>query len=195
MQQNNPLPSEIKEIIVTGSIKLREVPFTVKVPVFEEIKVEKPIYVDKQVEIPVGLDKIIDSIVDTIGESVQNKVDLILSKLEQSIESRLKEIKSPKIVEELIVNHKTIEVERPIYKEVTIERPVFVDKEVINVVLKDKELINPIITDVPIVNAIITDQKITNAIINDIEVERAVIREKVIDVVHPRFLNLKGEPE
>jgi hypothetical protein len=195
--QVNPAPSEVKETTVVGTVRLTEIPFKVKVPVFEEVKVDKPTFVDRKIEVPTGWDSVINELSLEIANKIMDRVEIVLgARLDKAIDKRIKEIESPKIVEKLVVNEKVVDVERPNYKDVTIERPVYVDREVINPVTKDVEVINAVIADRTVINAVITDQKITNAIIKDVEVERAIIREKVIDVIHPRYLKFpSGEPE
>jgi len=195
MQQTNPPPSEVKESIVVGSIRLQEIPFKVKSPVFEDVVVKVPKFVEEQVIIPVGFDKIVSTLALDITKAVLANVEkMIIDKLDKAIDERVKEIKTPKFVEELVITHKDVNIDRPVYKDVEIDRPLFVDKEVVNPILKNVEIINAVIVDQTVINAVIVDQTMTNAIIKDVEVERAVIREKVVDVIHPRYLDLKGNP-
>jgi len=196
MNQVNPPPSEVKETVVIGSIRLQEIPFKVKSPVFEDIVISRPTFVDKPIEVPVGFDEIANELTERIAKKILDKIELTIgARLDKAIDERISSIKSPKIIEEVHVTYKDIELERPTFVDIEISRPTYVDREVINPILKDVSVVNAKIEDVTVINAVITDQKITNAIIKDVEVERAVIREKVVDVIHPRYLNLKGEPE
>jgi len=196
MQQTNPAPNEIKESVIVGSIKLQQIPFKVQVPVFDDVHIDRPVFTDKKIEIPVGFDTIVNELALKIADRIMDKVEIVLgARLDKAITERIKEIKSPKIVEELNIIHKDVSVERPIFTDVKVDRPVFKDYEIKNPIVKDVEVINAVIADRTVINAIITDQKITNAIIKDVEVERAIIREKVIDVIHPRYLKPNGELE
>jgi hypothetical protein len=195
LQQTNGGGNKVQVTEIIGGVKLVTQEFNVKVPVFEDVVVKVPKFVDEQVSIPVGYDKVINALALELSTKVLEQVEnLIKTKLNQAIDERISTIKTPKIVEELIIKNKEVEVEKPIYKTVEIERPIFVDKEIINPVTKDVEIINAIIIDKPVVNCTINDVHVTNAIIKDVEVERAVIREKVVDVIHPRYLDLKGNP-
>lgn len=196
MHQVNPPPSDVKESIVIGSIKLQEIPYVVKSPIFEDVVIERPVFKDRQIEIPSGWDKVINALALEISDKViKYTLHQLDEKLAAAIDSRVSEIKYPKLIEEVKVTEIPITVEKPVYKDVSIDRPVYVDKEIINPVPKDVEVINAVIIDKPVINAVIDDIRVTNAIIKDVEVERAVIREKVIDVIHPRYLKLNGEPE
>ena len=196
MNQSNPPPSEVKETLVVGSIRLQEVPFKVKSPIFEDVVIQRPIFVDKQIEVPVGVDNLVDSLVEIVSKRLLEKIELIIgARLDKAIDERISSIKSPKIIEEVTITYKDVTLDRPIFKDVEVSRPSFKDIEVLNPIIKDVQVLNAKIEDVTVINAVITDQKITNAIIKDVAVERAVIREKVVDVVHPRYLNLKGDPE
>lgn len=195
-QQTNPAQDKVKETQVVGSFKLVETEVRIKSPIFDDVHIDKPIFVEKQIEIPTGWDKVIEELTLRISDKIMDKVELVLgARLDRAIDQRIKEIKVPKIVEEINIIHKDISVERPIFTDVKVDRPVFVDYEVKNPVVKDVEVINAVVVDRTVVNSIVTDQKITNAIIKDVEVERAIIREKVVDVIHPRYLKLNGEPE
>lgn len=196
MQQTNPPPSEIKESLIVGSIRLQEIPFKVKSPVFEDVIVKVPVFQDEVIKVPVGYDTVINTLALEISQSILKQVEtLIKDKLDKAIDERIHTIRVPKIVEDLVIKNKEVEIERPVYRDVEVERPVFKDKEIINPILVDKEITNAVIIDKTVVNAVVKDVALTNAIIRDVEVERAIIREKVIDVIHPRYLDLKGNPE
>jgi hypothetical protein len=195
-KQINPAPDKVKETTIVGSIKVIETEYQVKSPVFQDVVVERPIFVDKKIEIPSEWDKVIDELTHRIADRLMDKVELVLgARLDRAIDQRIKEIKSPKIVEELVINKINVDVQHPVFTDIEVQRPVFKEYEVKNPVIKDVEVINAVIVDRTVINSIITDQKITNAIITDVPVERAVIREKVVDVIHPRYLKLNGEPE
>ena len=193
MEQINKVQSRVKELEVMAGLKLIETEYKVKVPVFEDVQVKVPKFVEEPIKVPVGFDQVVNALALELAEKVTNKVEELLDKrLKLAIDERIKEIKAPKIVEELVIKPKEVEVEKPFYTTVEISRPVYVDKTIINPVLKDVEVVNAKIVDKIVENAVVTDVHLTNAIIKDVEVERAVIREKVIDVIHPRYLDLKG---
>lgn len=194
--QVNPAPSEVRETNIVGSVRLMEIPFKVQVPVFENVTVKVPVFVDEQIKLPVGFEQMADEIALKMADKLMDKVLIVINaRLDHAIDQRIKEIRYPKLVEELNVIRKDVQVEHPVFTDVKVDRPVFVDYEIKNPVVKDVEVINAVIADKTVINAVITDQKITNAIIKDVEVERAIIREKVIDVIHPRYLKPNGEPE
>ena len=195
MNQTNPVkaPTKITEII--AGINLVECPYEVKVPVFTEVTVEKPIFKDKQIDVPQGFDKVVNLLALDLAEKVvQHVIAKLDERLEKAIETRLKEISYPKLVEKVTVTEVPISVDRAVFKDVTVERPIFVDKEVINPVRKDVEYVNAVIIDKPVINAVIEDIRVTNAIVKDVEVERAVIREKTIDVIHKNCFSADGKP-
>lgn len=194
MNQINPTPDPVTERVVVGSIKIVEAPFRVKVPVFEDEVVKRPIFEDHVVKIPIGFDEVVNQLALDISKTAIALIEASTAKQIKMLESKIAELRNIKTEEQVIVKTKDVEVERPIYKDVSIERPVFKDKEVLNPVLKDVEVTNAIVIDKAVTNAVIKDLALTNAIIKDVEVERAIIREKVIDVIHPRYLDLKGNP-
>jgi hypothetical protein len=193
MEQRSQQENRVVEREIIAGIKLVETQVRVSVPVFEDYKVDKPVFVERQIEIPKGFDIVINALAldisDKVMASILKKLD---EKLAQAIDARLTEIKVPKIIEELQVKYKDVEVDRPVFKDVDISRPTYVDKEIINPIIKDVEVTNCIPIDKPVVNAIVNEVHVTNAIIKDVEVERAVIREKVIDVIHKNCFDSKG---
>lgn len=195
MQINNNIHDRTKETEVVSGLKIITSEYKVKVPVFENFNVKVPIFIEEKIKVPVGGEKLIEEIASSISKSIMLKVDNYINDINKKIDEKFKELKSTRIVEEIIITHKDVEIEKPVFKEIQITKPVYIDKEVINPVLKNVSVINAIITDKPVINAVITDVKINNAIIKDIEVEKAVIREKIVDVIHPRYLNLNGKLE
>jgi len=195
MNQTNPEKKVAKVTEITAGIKLVECPYEVKVPIFTEVTVEKPIFKDKQIDVPQGFDKVVNLLALDLAEKVvQHVIAKLDERLEKAIDSRLKEIVYPKLVEELKITEIPVSVDKPVFKDVEVERPVFVDKEVINPVRKDVEVVNAVIIDKPVINAVIEDIRVTNAIVKDIEVERAIIREKTIDVIHKNCFSADGKP-
>jgi hypothetical protein len=195
MEQSNPVkkPTKVTEII--AGINLIECPYEVKVPVFTEVSVEKPVFKDKQIDVPSGFDKVVNLLALDLAEKVVKHVIAKLDeRLESAISTRLTSVTYPKMIEELMVTKKDVQVDNLVYKDVVVERPIFVDKEVINPVKKDVEVVNAVIIDKPVINAVIEDVRVTNAIVKDIEVERAVIREKTIDVIHKNCFSADGKP-
>lgn|SRR3990167_10392219 len=193
MEQNSPSKKTTTITEITSGLKVVESEYTVKVPVFEDIIIQRPIFqdieikspkfIDEQIKIPSGFDEVINSLALSISEKVFSKIEAILNeRLSKAIDERLTEIKYPKLIEELKIT------EIP----VTIERFNYVDKEIINPVLKNVTVENAVITDKPVLNAIITDVRVNNCIIKEVEVINAVIREKVIEVVHKSCYDDKG---
>lgn len=196
MEHINGAKEKVKELEVMAGLKLVQTEYRVQVPVFEPVVVKQPKFVEEVIKIPTGYDTVINALALELSDKVMNKmISMVTEKLEKVIDERIKEVKSPKIVEELVVKYKEVEVEKPVYKNVDVDLPKFVDREVINPVLVNKDVTNAVIIDKPVVNAIVEDVKVTNAIIKDVEVERAIIREKIVDVIHPRYLDLKGNEE
>ena len=195
MNQTNPEKKPVMITEIIAGINLVECPYEVKVPVFTEVTVEKPIFKDKQIDVPQGFDKVVNLLALDLAEKVvQHVIAKLDERLEKAIETRLKEISYPKLVEKVTVTEVPISVDRAVFKDVTVERPIFVDKEVINPVRKDVEYVNAVIIDKPVINAVIEDIRVTNAIVKDVEVERAIIREKTIDVIHKNCFSADGKP-
>jgi len=195
MNQTNPPPSEVKEVTINSSLKLVEIPYKVKVPVFEDVEVKKAVFVDEQVIRPLGIEKLIVELVDEAVSKLFNKIDLtLIARLDAAIDTRIKEIKYPKLVEEVTVTHKSVEVERPVFKDVEVSRPTFKDVEVINPIIKNVEVVNAVVVDQTVINADIKDIKVTNAIITDVPVDRAVIREQIVNVTHKMCHDQNGNP-
>jgi hypothetical protein len=183
MEQTNPQKKATSITEVVGHVKIVECDLEVQRPVFKDVSVDRPIFKDKQVDIPTGFDKVVQHVISKLDE-----------RLEKAIDSRMKEVVYPKLVEQLKVTEVPVSVERPVFKDVEVQRPVFVDKEVINPVKKDVEVINAVIIDKPVFNAIVEDVRVTNAIVKDVEVERAIIREKTIDIIHKNCFSADGKP-
>lgn len=196
MQQINPTTdNKVQEVEILAGIKLVRTEVRVQTPVFEEVTIQKPKFEEVVVKVPVGFDKVANDMALEISKTVLALVETQLNqKLDRIIDDKLASLKNVKIVEEVTVNHRDVEVERPVYKDVEVSVPKFVDKEVINPVLKDVTVTNAILVDKAVTNAIVQDVRVTNAIITDVEVERAVIREKVIEVLHKTCLDQNGNP-
>lgn len=195
MQASNGSQSGVSVTEIVGGLKVITSEVQVKVPVFVDYEVKQPVFVAEQVQVPTGWDRVTNAIALEITDKVWANLEKRLqTSLDAAIKDRIDTIKVPKIVEEVKLIIKEVVVEKPIFTEVQVEKPVFKDKTIINPVLKDVEVVNALIIDKPVVNAIVEDVKINNAIIKDVDVERAVIREKIVDVIHPRYLDLKGNP-
>ena len=195
MIQQNSVKSKTELTEIIGGFKLITQEVEVKVPVFVEQEVKVPKFVDQQIQIPTGFDKVVNLLAIELSEKVvQHVIAKLDERLEKAIETRLKEISYPKLVEKVTVTEVPISVDRAVFKDVTVERPIFVDKEVINPVRKDVEYVNAVIIDKPVINAVIEDIRVTNAIVKDVEVERAIIREKTIDVIHKNCFSADGKP-
>ena len=196
MNQTNPQEGKVKEVEVVSGFKLIQTEYKVKTPVFEEVTIQRPIFVDHEVKIPVGYDKVVNELALEISKAVLAIVQTSMDKQVKLLEDKISSLRNIKTEEEVILKTKEVIVEKPVYKDVEIEvsRPVYVDKEVINPILKNVDVENAIIIDKAVTNAVITDIRVTNAIIKDVEVERAVIREKVIEVIHKNCLDSAGNP-
>lgn len=193
MEQRNQQENRVVEREIIAGIKLVETQVRVNVPVFEDYPVKRPVFQDEVIKIPTGYDTVINALTLDISDKIlANVLKKLDEKLASAIDERIKEIKVPKITEELVVKYKDVEVEKPVFKDVDVSRPNYIDKEVTNPILKDVEVINAIPIDKTVINAIVKDVQVTNAIIRDVEVERAIIREKVIDVIHKNCFDEKG---
>lgn len=194
MHQEQPVINETKETLVIGSIRLMETPYKVRVPVFEDITIERPTFVEKKVEIPVGFSEVINQLALELSKAVLDITMQGMKKQVDMLEKKVAELSNVKTEEKLVITEKPVEIEKPVYKDklIEVDKVVYVNKEVINPVLKDTEVVNAIIIDKAVTNAVVTDVRVTNAIIKDVEVERAIIREKVIEVIHKTCLNEQG---
>lgn len=197
MNQSNPVINEAKETVVIGSVRIIEQPIRIKSAIFEDEIVKRAVFVDHEVKVPVGYDKVVNELALEISKAVLAIVQTSMDKQFKVLEDKVNSLRNIKTEEEVILKIKEVEVEKPnfVTRDIPVDKVSYVDKEVINPVLKDVEVTNAIIIDKAVTNAVINDIRITNAIIKDVEVERAIIREKVVDVIHPRYLNLKGDPE
>lgn len=198
MQQvNPPQDTKVQEIEILSGIKLIRTELRIQVPVYEEVTIQKPVFIEEKVKIPIGLDELVNSLALEISKSALIIIEMAMTKQLKLLEDKLSQLSNIKTEEKIIIKTKEVEIDKPVYidKPIEISRPIYMDKEVINPVLKDSEIVNAIIIDKAVTNAVVTDIRVTNAIIKDVEVERAIIREKVVDVIHPRYLNLKGEEE
>lgn len=195
MQQTNPAPDKTKEIQIVAGLKVVETEYRVKVPVFEDVTIQRPKFVDQEINVPFGFEKVANDMALEISKAVLAIVESQLNqKLDRIIDDKLASLKNLKTEEVVTVVHRDVEVERPVYKDVIVDKVVLVDKEVINPILKDVEVVNAIVIDKAVTNAVIDDIRVTNAIIKDVEVERAIIREKVIEVIHKQCMDEKGNP-
>jgi len=132
------------ETIVTGQIKIVEVPYQVNVPVY--VKQEVPEYV-------------------LVKEEIIYKVP--------KIEYKEKTYEKPVIVEKECILPKYVEktYEIPKYVEKVYEIPKYVEKIIEVPRIKEREELNVIKKDVTVTNAVITDKNVINAIIKDRVVE------------------------
>lgn len=182
--------NSVKEREVVAGIKVIESEYRVQRPVFEDVKIERPVFTNKQVEVPSGFEKVIVQIADEICDKV---IESVNQKLSKAIDLRIKEIELPKIVYREEV--KTVSVEKPVYKEVVIDRVTYKDKEVINPVLIDVPVNNAIVKDVEVTNAVLKDRVVINPIFTDVEIDKPKYVTKEITVIHPKYIDMKGNPE
>ena len=191
------IPSETKvrkvtEREIVAGFRVVELEYKVHRPVYEDIKVERPIYTEKQVEVPVGIEKTFEEIGERIAKNITDKLILEMDRrLSEAIDKRIKEIQVPIIIyreEERIV-------EKPLFKDVEVERPRFLDKEIINPILKDVEIVNALVKNVEIERAVFKDRVVINPVFQDVEIKKPVFVEKEIVVIHPKYIDMKGNPE
>lgn len=195
MNHVNPTKDKTEITEVVGGIKVITSEFKVKVPIYEEEVVKRPVFIDTPVQVPTELKEALQEMAQALSIGIMEQVTKIVKEeLAKAIDERISTIKAPRIVEELQVVYKEVPVERAVITDVEIERPIFVNKPIINPIMKDVEVVNAVIVDQAVTNAVISDIRVTNAIIKDVEVERAVIREKVIEVIHKQCMDEKGNP-
>src|SRR3990167_8571212 len=155
MEQTNPPKKSIVIHEVVGSVRIVESEMAVKVPVFEDIKVERPIYVDTPIQIPTGFDEIANELTERISVKILDKIMTVIgARLDKAIDERISSIKSPKIVEEVKITYKDIEIERPKFIDTEVSRPTYVEKEVITCVIKEVPVTHCKIEEVTVINAI-----------------------------------------
>lgn len=196
MEQSNPQKASGQKVTeVVGGIRLVTQDYTVKVPVFEDEIVKRPVYIAEEIKVPTGWDRVTNALALEICQNILKHLEpAIISKIDAAIKGRIDTIKVPKIVEELKVVEREVHVDRPIFTDVEVERPIFKDKTIINPVTKDVEVVNALVIDKPVVNAVIENVKVQNAVITDVDVERAVIREKIVEVTHKQCHCSCGKP-
>ena len=113
MEQRNQQENRVVEREIIAGIKLVETQVKVNVPVFEDYIVKKPVFVDEPIKIPTGYDTVINALALEISDKIMvNVLKQLDEKLSKAIDSRISEIKSPKIVEELVIKYKDVELER-----------------------------------------------------------------------------------
>ena len=190
MEAGNPNNGNGKTREIVAGIKVIESEYRVQRPVFEDVKVDRVCYVDKQVEVPVGLEKVCVQLADEIFSKVLALVD---GKLEKAISARIKEIEFPKITYKEEV--KTIEVEKVVLKDVEVLNPKLKDVEVLNPILVDKKVVNPVFIDAEVERPIFKDRVIINPTFEDVIITKPKYIEKEIVVIHPKYIDMKGNPE
>jgi len=159
--------------------------------VFEEVKIQKPVFVEETIKLPVGFDDVANKIAEKLSSLIYAKVERAIEDgLHRVVQSRLQPVEVPIIKE--VVTVKEVEVERPIFKDVVVERPVYKDREIINPVKIDIPVTNAVIVDKNVTNAIIEDVKVQNAIITDVQVERIILQDKIVEVIHKQCVDEKG---
>lgn len=182
-----------KKTVVAG-LEVIEAEYRVDKPVYKDKEVDVPVYKEVPVEVPVGLDKALIKMAERISNEVLARVTEYLNqKLDKAIDERISKITVPQIVYKK--EEKIVEVEKVSYKEVEVKKPKFVDKEVINPVLKDKEVINAKIKDVEVLNAILQDRVVIQPKFEEVVIKRPKYIDKDIVVIHPKYIDMKGNPE
>jgi len=179
---------------IVAGIKVVESTYRVDKPQFVDVIVERPIFKEKQIDIPIGMDKMVIAIADDITDKVLKLLD---AKLSSAIDARIKEIEVPKIIQREEFNIIT--------KDVHVNNAVITDVPVANAVLQDHIVKNPIIEDISVTNAIITDQSVMNVVLKDrivinpifedVVIQRPKFVDKEIVVIHPKYIDMKGNPE
>ena len=189
---NNGIKTNEREVI--AGIKVIETEYRITKPIFEEIKVDRPIFVDKRIEIPVGWDRVINELALEISSKILEKVESTLAaKLDKAIDTRIRQIEVPTIIyktEERIIN-----VDKPVYKDVSIERPIYTDKEIINPILVDKNIVNPVFEDVPVERPVFKDRIVIQPKFEEVIIHKPKFVDKEITVIHPKYIDMKGNPE
>lgn len=188
----SPKKGTEKEQRVIGSVRIVESEVRVQVPVFEDVKIVRPIFVEETVKVPVGYEAVMASCAEEISKLVIAKVEKALDNM---IAVKMKELKATKLVEEIVIKHKDVIVERPIFKDVTVDRVSYRDKEILNPVLVDKPIVNAIITDKEVTNAILKDKVVVNPIYEDVIITRPKFVEKEVTAIHLKYVDPKGNPE
>lgn len=183
---------------VIGSIRVIESKYNVQRPIFEDVKIERPVYVDKKIEVPTGMEDFITELCSIIAEKVIAKVTRdIEKKLGDAISNRIKEIEVPTITykEEVKVITKDVEVTNAVITDKHVLNAVITDKEIVNPILIDKKMINPIFEDVTIERPIYQDRVVINPVFTDVVIERPKYKDKEIVVIHPKYIDMKGNPD
>ena len=175
---------------VVAGIKVIESVYRVDKPIFQDVKVDRAIFVDKQVDVPVGMEKVIIAITNEIVTKVLEKIDAALI-------ARLKQIEVPKIIykEEVNIITKDVQVNNAIITDVLVNNAVLQDYVIKNVILEDVAVLNPVLVDTIVVNAILKERIIINPIFEDVVIQRPKFVEKEIVVIHPKYIDMKGNPE
>ena len=175
---------------VVGSVTILETKYEVKVPDFKDVEVDRPVYVEKEIEIPVGMEAALTKIADQISEKVLTRVtEYMQQRLDSAIEDRIKTIEHPRIV------YKDVDVDRPVFKDVEVDRPLFKDREIINPVLKDVEVTNAVIKDVEVERAVFKERVVIQPVFEEVIISKPVYKDKEITVIHPKYIDMKGNPE
>lgn len=199
MEISNPNNGNGKhEREVIAGIKIIESEYRIQKPIFEDVKVDRPVYVDKPIEIPTGIRDMVTELARVIAQEITGKlIDQIDSRLEAAIKDRVKEIEVPKITykEELNVITKDIHVINAVIEDRHVINAYITDKEVINPILIDKKIINPIFEDVEIERPIYKDRIVIAPKFEEVVVAKPRFVEKEIVVIHPKYIDMKGNPE
>jgi len=193
---NQPAGTREREII--AGLKVIESEVRVQRPVFQDVEIMKPVFIERPVEIPVGLEKFIVELADSLADQIVGKCLLMIDqKLEKAIEARIKEVEAPRITYREEVNVVT--------KDVPVTNAVITDVPVKNAVLEDVIVKNPIIQDVPVLNAVLKDIEVEipvykdriviNPKFEDVVIQKPKFVEKEIVVIHPKYIDMKGNPE
>lgn len=193
---NNGSVSKEREVI--AGIKIIESEYRVSKPIYEEKIVSVPKYVERQVEIPSGIEHMVIALAESIAVKTLDKcLSLLDEKLAKAIEERVKEIVVPKITykEELNIITKDVPVTNAVITDKQVINAIINDKDIINPILIDKKMINPIFKDVVIERPTYQDRIVINPKFEDIVIQKPKFVEKEIVVIHPKYIDMQGNPE
>ena len=190
----NARKEQVKKVMAEIGVKVKEVDYIVKNPVFEDVKIDRPFYVEKPIEIPVGLENALNDIAIMLYERIIKKID---TELITVIDRRLKEVQVPKIIykEEVNVVKIDVPVTNAVIKDVHVTNAIVEDVKVKNVVLEDVKVYNAVVEDVSVKNAVVEDVIVRNAIITDVPVANAKIKDVFVECVKPKWLKLDGSDD
>lgn len=190
----NARKTQVEKVMAEIGVKVKEIEYVVKKPVFEEVRIEKPFYVEKPIEIPVGLENALNDIAVTLYEKIIQKIDVSLQSV---ISNRLKEIEVPKIIqrEKVVITKIDVPVKNAVIQDVQVKNAIVTDVPIKNAIVVDYKVLNAVIEDVLVKNAVVEDVVVRNAVITDVPVANAKIKDITVECVKPKWLKPDGTPD